>query len=77
MSEYRDRVVEEVTDKVVQRQATPEDPDLVRERAREAVDGLVDQPVQTFTPLLAENEVVTDLLADEGPAQDQEPKPAS
>lgn len=74
MSEYRDRVVDEVVDKVVQRQSTPDDPDLVRGRTEEAVDELVDEPVQTFTPLLAENKVVTDLLGpDRGAGEEQEP----
>lgn len=70
-NDYRDRVVDEVTDKVTQRQATPDDPEAVRPMAERAVDELVDEPVQTFTPLLAENEVVTDLLGpDRGTAEE-------
>ena len=77
MSEYRDRVVEEVTDKVVQRQSTPDDETLIRDKARAAVDDLVDEPVQTFTPLLAENEVVTDLLgSDRGQSSEHSGEPA-
>lgn len=77
MSEYRDRVVEEVTDKVVQRQSTPDDEALIREKAGVAVDKLIDEPVQTFTPLLAENEVVTDLLGnDRGQSSEDSDEPA-
>lgn len=73
MSEYRDRLVDEVVDQVVQRQSTPDDPDLVREETEVAVDELVDEPVQTFTPLLAENKVVTELVGrDQG--TDEEPQ---
>ncbi|WP_435746429.1 hypothetical protein [Nocardioides sp. SYSU DS0663] len=59
---HRDRVVDEVVDKVSQRQAIDRDEVEVRQRAEEAVDGLIEEPVQTFTPLLAENEVVTGLV---------------
>ncbi len=77
MSEYRDRVVEEVTDKVVQRQSTPDDETLIRDKAGAAVDSLIDEPVQTFTPLLAENQVVTDLLGDDrGQSSEHSDEPA-
>lgn len=77
MSEYRDRVVEEVTDKVVQRQSTPDDEALIRDKAGVAVDKLIDEPVQTFTPLLAENEVVTELLGnDRGQSTEHSDEPA-
>lgn len=77
MSEYRDRVVEEVTDKVVQRQSTPDDEALIRDKAGVAVDKLIDEPVQTFTPLLAENEVVTELLGnDRGQPTEHSDEPA-
>lgn len=70
--DYRDRVVDEVIDKVAQRQATPDDPEVIRPQAERAVDGLVDEPVQTFTPLLAENEVVSELVrGDETPPAPQ------
>lgn len=73
MSEYRDRVVGEVTDKVAQRQSTPDDEELIEAKAGAAVDGLIDEPVQTFTPLLAENEVVTDLLGDDRAEGEERP----
>ena len=72
MTEHRDRVVDEVTEKVVQRGSTPDEEAVVRPRAEEAVDDLLEAPVQTFTPLLAENAVVTGLLAeDDGVTQDE------
>lgn len=58
---YRDRVVDEVTAKVQQRPSIDQEEQLVRERAEQAVDGLIDEPVQTFTSLLAENQVVSEL----------------
>ena len=63
-SGYRDRLVDEVTAKVTARRAVDEDEQLVRQKAEEAVDGLIDAPVQSFVPLLAENEVVSDLTRD-------------
>jgi hypothetical protein len=62
---YRDRVVDEVVDKVQQRQAIDQDPAVVRAHAEDAVDSLIDEPVQTFTPLLAENQVANELIAGE------------
>ncbi len=62
---HRDKVVDEVTDKVVQRQGVDEDESQVRNRAEDAVDELIDAPVQTFTPLLAENAVLSDIHAAE------------
>ncbi len=61
---HRDSVVDEVTDKVVQRGGTSAPEAEVRPMAEKAVDELVDQPVQTFTPLLAENSVLTELHAE-------------
>jgi len=60
---YRDSVVDEVADKVMSREGTRAPESEVRPMAEEAVDELVDQPIQTFTPLLAENTVVTELHA--------------
>jgi hypothetical protein len=68
---HRDRIVDEVVDKVQHRQSVDHDPEVVRARAEEAVDELIDQPVQTFTALLAENQVTSELLA-EGTAADEE-----
>lgn len=64
-NEYRDRVVDEVTDKVLQRPGTDVGEEQVREAAEAAVDDLAAAPVQTFTPLLAENEVVSEIHAGE------------
>lgn len=61
---YRDKVVDEVTDKVMQKPSISADESEVRERAEEAVDDVLDAPVQTFAPLLAENDVVTQLHQD-------------
>lgn len=58
---HRDRVVDEVVEKVTQRPSIDADRDEVRTRANRAVDELMDAPVQTFTPLLAENTVVSEL----------------
>ncbi len=60
---HQESVVDEVTDKVVNRSGTTADEAEVRPMAEEAVDDLIDQPVQTFTPLLAENLVLTGLHA--------------
>ncbi len=60
---YKESVVDEVTDKVTSREGTQAPESEVRPMAEEAVDELVDQPVQTFTPLLAENTVLTELHA--------------
>ena len=68
-SDYRDRLVEEVTAQVTRRHAIEQEEAVVRERAERAVDGLIDAPVQGFVPLLAENEVVTSLREDERPTQ--------
>lgn len=62
---HRESVVDEVTRKVVSRAGTTADESEVRPMAEEAVDDLLDQPVQTFTPLLAENSVLTQLHADD------------
>ena len=57
---HRDKVVDEVVEKVQNRSAL--DPEVdVRARAEQAVDELLDAPLQTFTPLLAENEVVSSM----------------
>ena len=61
----KDLMVDEVVAKVEQRPAIDAPHDEVRSRTGEAVDGLIDRPVQSFTPLLAENEVVGDLLAEQ------------
>ncbi len=58
---YRDRIVEEVTEKVTQRPAIDADKETVQAKTEKAVDGLIDAPLQTFTSLLAENEVLSDL----------------
>lgn len=63
---HRESVIDEVTDKVVSRNATTADESEVRPMAEEAVDELLDQPVQTFTPLLAENSVLSELHAGDG-----------
>jgi type IV secretory pathway TrbF-like protein len=68
---HRDRVVDEVVDKVQQHRSIDQDPELVRARVEDAVDDLLDKPVQTFTPLLAENQVVSELTADR-PADDEQ-----
>jgi hypothetical protein len=60
-SGYRERLVDEVTANVTQRHSTGADEQVVREKAEQAVDELIDAPVQSFVPLLAENEVVSDL----------------
>jgi hypothetical protein len=60
---YRERVINEVTEKVTQRRAVDVDDVVVRDKAAEAVDELLDAPVQTFAPLLAENAVLSDLHA--------------
>lgn len=57
----RDRIVDEVVYKVEQTHSVEADHDVVREKAAEAVDDLLDEPVQTFVPLLAENTVVSQL----------------
>jgi len=49
-NEYRDRVVDEVTDKVLQRPGTDVGEEQVREAAEAAVHDLAAAPVQTFTP---------------------------
>lgn len=75
----KDRIVEEVVDKVEQRPAVDAEHEEVRARTEEAVDGLVDAPVQTFTPLLAENKVVGGLLAEQkgGRTDEQAGEPTS
>lgn len=62
---HRESMIDEVTDKVMSRSGTTADESRVRPMAEEAVDDLLDQPVQTFTPLLAENSVLTELHADD------------
>jgi hypothetical protein len=69
---HRDRVVDEVVEKVQQHRSIDQDPDVVRARAEDAVDDLIDEPVQTFTPLLAENQVINELTADRPAAEDQD-----
>lgn len=68
---YRDRLVDEVTEKVTRRQATTAEEAEVRSKAEDAVDGLISEPLQTFTPLLAENEVLSHLHG-----RDQAPDPS-
>ena len=60
---HRQQIVDEAVEKVMDKPGVTADEARVRELAEEAVDGLIDQPVQTFTPLLAENEVLTTLHA--------------
>ena len=72
MSEHQEHIVDEVSKKVAQRATTPDDTDLIREKAAEAVDELIERPVQTFTPLLAENEVVTELVQERHAEQTEE-----
>ena len=69
---HRDRVVDEVVEKVLQHRSIDQDPEVVRARAEDAVDDLIDKPVQTFTPLLAENQVVSELTADRPAADEQD-----
>jgi hypothetical protein len=59
---HRDKIVDEVVGKVTQRAGTDAEPDTVRPKAEQAVDRIIDEPVQTFTPLLAENQVVSELI---------------
>ena len=62
MSEsHRDQIIDEATAAVMDKPGVTASEPEVRELAGDAVDGLIDQPVQTFTPLLAENEVLTQL----------------
>ena len=68
-SDYRDRLVEEVTSQVKRGHTIEQEETVVRERAEQAVDALIDAPVQGFVPLLAENEVVTALREDERSTQ--------
>ncbi len=56
-------MINEVTEKVSQHRAVEADEQVVRAKATAAVDDLIDAPVQTFTPLLAENAVLSDLHA--------------
>lgn len=58
---YRDRAIDEVTDKVMQHPSIDVDEDVVRDKATNAVDELLDAPLQTFTTVLAENTVMSDL----------------
>ncbi len=58
---HRDRVVDEVVEKVTHRHSIQAEESEVRAEARRAVDDLLEAPVQTFTPLLAENAVVSGL----------------
>ena len=58
---YRDKVVDEVTDTVMHKPSVEAGEPEVRQRAEDAVDELLDAPVQTFAPLLAENDVVSEL----------------
>lgn len=57
----RDRIIDEVVYKVEQTHSVEADHDVVHEKATAAVDDLLDEPVQTFVPLLAENTVVSQL----------------
>lgn len=58
---HRDKLVDEVTEKVMKRPGVDAEESEVRPRVEEAVDGLVDAPVQTFTPVLAEHQVVSEV----------------
>ena len=58
---HRARVVDDVTDKVMSKPSVQAEESEIRSRAEESVDQLLDEPVQTFTSLLAENDVVTEL----------------
>ncbi|QWC86371.1 hypothetical protein KLP28_06700 [Nocardioidaceae bacterium] len=62
--DHRQQIVDEAVEKVMDKPGVTAEEGRVRDLAREAVDELIDQPVQTFTPLLAENEVLTELHAD-------------
>ncbi|WP_336923899.1 three-helix bundle dimerization domain-containing protein [Aquipuribacter sp. SD81] len=53
--------VEQVVEKVEARPSVDAPREEVTARAQEAVDELAEAPVQTFTPLLAENRVVDEL----------------
>lgn len=64
----RDRIVAEVVEKIRRRRAPDVDEEFVRAKAEEAVDELLGAPVQTYTPLLAENAVLNQL-----PRQRREP----
>ncbi|WP_380163963.1 three-helix bundle dimerization domain-containing protein [Jannaschia sp. R86511] len=72
----RDRIVEEVSDKVERRPSVDASREEIRTLAEASVDDLSDKPVQTFTPLLAENEVVNGLMADDTEQREDEPDPA-
>lgn len=67
----RDRIVQEVADKVQQRPSVDTPRDEIEARAGKSVDSLVDRPVQSFTPLLAENEVLDDLLEGKQQGEDE------
>ena len=58
---HRDQIVDEATRAVLSKPGVTADEQTVRELTALAVDDLIHQPVQTFTPLLAENEVLTQL----------------
>lgn len=70
----KDRIVKDVADQVVQRPSVDASREEIEARAEKAVDALVDKPVQTFTALLVENEVVGGLMSQkhEQRAQDDE-----
>lgn len=60
----RDRIIDEVVSKVEQHPSFEADHAVIHDKAADAVDELLDQPVQTFVPLLAENTVVSGLHRD-------------
>jgi hypothetical protein len=67
--DHKERIVDEVTDKVLRRPSIDAEADEVRSAAEIAVDHLIDAPIQTFTPILAENRVVGEVKhADSGAA---------
>ncbi len=63
-NDHTDTRVDEVTDQVLRRPGGEAGEDEVRPLAEAAVDELQEGRVQTFTPLLAENRVVSELGQD-------------
>ena len=58
---HDDPLVKQVTEKVDARPSVDADKDEIADRAATALDDLSDRPVQTFTPLLAENRIVNEI----------------
>ena len=66
LQSHRDEIVEEAVRKIRDKPSVTATEADIRDRTERAVDSLVDQPLQTFTPLLAENEVLSELYAEGG-----------